>query len=144
MRVAPGTHLQPLLPHVETRAEDNLLSRGQEVAADVKEEDALDVVLAPGEMSLHHVNIIHGSNANRSDRPRVGFAIRFTTPEVTPDPLTAHGMLVRGKDRYGHFRLFDPPKKRPLKEAFEAQRKDAREQYEALQSTKGQFENPRV
>ena len=35
MRVAPGTQKDPIHPHKETWAEDNLLSRGQEVQVDV-------------------------------------------------------------------------------------------------------------
>jgi len=33
-------------------------------------------------MSFHHANIIHGSNANRSQRPRIGFAVRYVSAGV--------------------------------------------------------------
>ena len=33
--------------------------------------------LAAGEMSLHHVRLIHGSDPNPSDDRRIGFAIRY-------------------------------------------------------------------
>ena len=46
---------------------------------DVNESEAIDVVLKPGEMSLHHTNIVHGSNPNTSDGPRIGFIVRFVT-----------------------------------------------------------------
>ena len=42
-----------------------MLSRGQEIEVEVNEDEAVDIVLQPGEMSLHHVKLIHGSNANR-------------------------------------------------------------------------------
>ena len=65
MRVVPGTqHRQ--FAHKDTFAETNLLSRGQEIEVDVNESDAVDVILAPGEISLHHVLICHGSEPNRS------------------------------------------------------------------------------
>ena len=35
MRVVPGTHLKDQLPHKDTFAENNLLTRGQEVAVEV-------------------------------------------------------------------------------------------------------------
>ena len=109
MRVVPGTQKDPIHPHEETWAEDNLLSRGQEVQANVADEDVVDVVLQPGEMSLHHVNIIHGSGRNVSDEPRVGFAIRYIDPQVrqvTPD----HPVIVaRGEDRYGHYEHMTAP-----------------------------------
>jgi ectoine hydroxylase-related dioxygenase (phytanoyl-CoA dioxygenase family) len=61
MRVVPGTH-RAQIAHRDTFAKKNLLSRGQEIAAAVDEREAVDVVLAPGQMSLHHVLIVHGSN----------------------------------------------------------------------------------
>lgn len=103
MRVVPGTHLSKV-PHIDTFARDNLLSRGQEVAVQVEEKDAVDITLQPGEMSLHHVLIVHGSEPNRAGWPRIGFAIRYI-----PTHLRQTGgerdsaLLVRGTDRYGHF-----------------------------------------
>ena len=35
LRVVPGSHRWPIMPHRETYAENNLLSRGQEIAVDV-------------------------------------------------------------------------------------------------------------
>ncbi|MDF2781553.1 MAG: syringomycin biosynthesis enzyme, partial [Geminicoccaceae bacterium] len=52
MRVIPGTHTQEVVPHKDTFAERNMLSRGQEIAVEVDEASAVDVVLQPGEMSL--------------------------------------------------------------------------------------------
>jgi ectoine hydroxylase-related dioxygenase (phytanoyl-CoA dioxygenase family) len=81
MRVVPGSQ-RVKLEHAVTAAPLNMLSHGQEIAAEVNETDAVDVVLRPGEMSLHHVDIIHGSNANHSSAPRTGFIIRYTTPAI--------------------------------------------------------------
>jgi ectoine hydroxylase-related dioxygenase (phytanoyl-CoA dioxygenase family) len=87
MRVVPGSHRQRL-EHEVRNAPLNMLSHGQEVAADVDDGDAVDVQLQAGEMSLHHVDIIHGSNANRSSWTRTGFIVRYSTPgmlrSVTP------------------------------------------------------------
>ena len=60
MRMVPGTHTEQVA-HRDTFARDNLLSRGQEIAVEVDESRAVDVVLHPGEMSLHHVRMFHGS-----------------------------------------------------------------------------------
>jgi ectoine hydroxylase-related dioxygenase (phytanoyl-CoA dioxygenase family) len=76
MRVVPRSHAQPLA-HVERHAEGNLLSRGQELAVAVDESEAVDVVLHAGEMSLHDINLVHGSGANRSASPRIGFIVRY-------------------------------------------------------------------
>ena len=61
-------------------------------------------------MSLHHVRMIHGSPANRSDDRRVGFAIRYIPTSVRQ--LAGDGdsaMLVRGVDDYHHFAPERPP-----------------------------------
>ena len=63
MRVASGSHGKQIT-HTDTFHKDNLLSRGQEINAEVDEKDAVDLELSPGQMSLHHVRIIHGSNPN--------------------------------------------------------------------------------
>lgn len=111
MRVAPETHVLQQLPHRDTFAPDNLLSRGQEIEMSVDESTAVDIVLRPGQMSLHHVLLVHGSEANRSAERRIGFAIRYLPTYVkqltgVPDSAT----LVRGTDDYGHFMLEPTPK----------------------------------
>ena len=110
LRVVPGSHRQPMLPQRETYAPDNALSRGQEIAVEVDEAQAVCLSLQPGEMSLHHIWIVHGSNANTSSIPRIGLAIRYVSPEVKQDsPGKPHALLVRGRDDYGHFELMNPP-----------------------------------
>ena len=103
MQVVPGTH------HAQVRHEDrfddaNLLSRGQEVAVQVDPATVVDVELQPGEMSLHHVLLFHGSEPNRSAHPRVGFAIRYIPTHVRQlSPIRDSALLVRGRDDYGNF-----------------------------------------
>ena len=110
MRVIPGTHLDPLLPQNDTYHPENALSRGQEIAVAVDEARAVDIVLAPGEMSLHHIGIVHGSEVNTSGKPRIGLAVRYITPDVVQDGADRPaGMLVRGTDKFGNFELLDPP-----------------------------------
>lgn len=119
MRVMPGTHRYEQLPHKDTFAEKNLLTRGQEVQVDVDPSQAVDVVLQPGEMSLHHVLLVHGSEANHSNRRRIGFAIRYVPTYVRQ--IAGHrdsAQLVRGVDRYNHF----DPEPRPQVDMGEAER----------------------
>jgi hypothetical protein len=75
MSMIPGSHLGSIHAHDETFHEDNILTRGQQIA-DVDESSAVDLILKPGQMSLHHARTIHGSRANRSTRRRAGFAIQ--------------------------------------------------------------------
>ncbi len=103
MRVIPGTHKSPV-PHADTFADRNLLSRGQEIAVDVDLDKAVDVVLQPGQMSLHHVLIFHGSEQNTSDMRRIGFAIRYVPTRVAQTSgIRESALLVRGTDAFGNF-----------------------------------------
>ena len=77
MKFIPGSQKQRILPHTDTFAEDNMLSRGQEIAVKVDEDDAVNVELAPGQASLHHGHLFHASGPNVSGIPRVAVAIRY-------------------------------------------------------------------
>jgi hypothetical protein len=103
MRVIPGSH-RTQRAHVDTFHPHNLLSRGQEISVEVDESEAVDIALEPGEISLHHVLLVHGSGANPSDDRRIGFAIRYipTSVRQVAGPRDT-ATLVRGEDAFGHF-----------------------------------------
>jgi ectoine hydroxylase-related dioxygenase (phytanoyl-CoA dioxygenase family) len=103
MKVIPGTHTESQIPHVDTFHRDNLLSRGQEIAVEVDATKAVDILLEPGEASLHHIKLVHGSEPNRSADRRIGFAIRYIPTHVRQTKVRDSAMLVRGVDRHGHF-----------------------------------------
>jgi len=118
MRVVPGTH-RTKVPHTDTFAKDNLLSRGQEVAVQVDAKDAVDITLQPGEMSLHHVLIVHGSEPNRADWPRIGLAVRYIPTRLKQAVGQRDwATLVRGKDIYKHFESAYVPKRELEPEAL--------------------------
>jgi ectoine hydroxylase-related dioxygenase (phytanoyl-CoA dioxygenase family) len=104
MRVLPGSHAGEIAPHKDTFAANNMLSRGQEMQVEVDEATVVDIVLQPGEMSLHHVKIAHGSDPNTADDRRIGLAIRYI-PASVRQTIGANdtASLVRGVDRFGHF-----------------------------------------
>jgi ectoine hydroxylase-related dioxygenase (phytanoyl-CoA dioxygenase family) len=109
MRMLPGSHTEQLA-HRDTFAPDNLLSRGQEIEVEVDETRGVDVLLRAGEMSLHHVRMVHGSPPNRSDDRRIGFAIRYVATHVKQVAGDVDGaMLVRGVDDHHHFVPEHPP-----------------------------------
>ena len=103
MRVVPGSHKLEQIAHRDTYDEHNLLTRGQAVERPVDEATAVDVVLRPGEASLHHVRLIHGSGPNRSGERRIGFAIRYIPTHVRNLVGRDSAALVRGADEYHHF-----------------------------------------
>ncbi|HSS22487.1 MAG TPA: phytanoyl-CoA dioxygenase family protein [Pyrinomonadaceae bacterium] len=110
MRVIPGSHKEGLLAHDNVRDDPNLLNRrGERINRVVDEGEAIDVTLEPGEMSLHHSTLIHASNANDSDEPRIGFIVRFVTDQF---PNRGRSLLrVRGEADCSHLRLAQPPPK---------------------------------
>jgi non-haem Fe2+, alpha-ketoglutarate-dependent halogenase len=110
MRVIPGSHKQGLLEHDNVHDPNLLNKRGERLRMDVNESRAVDVVLRPGEMSLHHSNIIHGSDPNTSGGPRIGFIVRFVTNLSTNRDRQV--MRVRGNADCSHLRLAEPPASR--------------------------------
>jgi non-haem Fe2+, alpha-ketoglutarate-dependent halogenase len=106
LRVVKGSHRSGRRPHTDLAVADrNLLLSGLEIAAKVDDSAATDVVLRAGEMSFHHVNIVHGSNPNHSGLRRTGFAIRYVAPHVKQASEHHPVLLVRGSDQHGHFHL---------------------------------------
>ena len=89
---------------------DNLLTRGQSIADDIDESDAVDIVLRPGQFSLHHGHTFHGSHANHSEDRRIGFSFNYISPAMfNRDGNKMIVRLVRGEDRHGHYELAHTP-----------------------------------
>lgn len=110
MRVIPGSHKLDQIAHRDTFAAGNLLSRGQEVAVNVDPAQAVPLELRAGEMSLHHVRLIHGSEPNPSARRRIGYAIRYLPTYVRQTAGTRDSAtLVRGVDAFHNFAPEQPP-----------------------------------
>ncbi len=110
MDFVAGSHKNPILPHDDTFSENNLLSRGQEIAVDVADSDKTHIELAPGQMSLHHGLTIHGSGPNSSDDRRIGIAIRYLNPNAQQEVAERDfAMMARGADMSGNFLHYMPP-----------------------------------
>ena len=115
MRILPGTHRHGLLPHSVSKQPGNVLAHDQEIPTEYLDEStAVDLILEAGQASLHHGELVHGSNPNCSTRRRCGMTIRFTRPDVKPVssgqfPFKETPILVRGEDRHGHFKLAAVP-----------------------------------
>ena len=109
MEFIPGTHTADQIPHRDTFAKHNLLTRGQEVAVEVDQSKAVRIDLEPGEISLHHVRLVHGSPPNPSNDRRIGFAVRYIPTYVAQIAGEDSATLVRGVDDYHHFELEPRP-----------------------------------
>jgi len=125
MRFVPGSHERKVVPHVDSFGKDNLLTRGQEIAVEVDEKSAVNVLMRTGQASFHHGHMFHASGPNETKARRVGVAIRYVAPSMKQTSgeklLVSH---VSGKDAYGHFEVMPPPAGRLLPEDFERARRN--------------------
>jgi ectoine hydroxylase-related dioxygenase (phytanoyl-CoA dioxygenase family) len=117
MKILPGSHLESHIPHVETYGENNMLTRGQEIAVEVDDSRTVAMALEPGEMSLHHIRLVHGSAPNHSSDRRIGLAVRYLPTHVRQTKDRDSAMLVRGVDTYHHF----DPEARPTRDLGESE-----------------------
>lgn len=110
MEFVAGSHKHSILPHQDTFAEDNLLSRGQEVKVSVPAEQRTAIELMPGQVSLHHGMTIHGSGPNQSDDRRIGVVIRYMSTDVKPqNSAPDFAVLARGHYDFQAFHEIERP-----------------------------------
>ena len=108
MRFVLKSH-HTILPHTGEPNPLNLLSSGLTVKEPIAQEQAVDVELKAGEMSLHHVNLLHSSNPNVSSNKRIGFAVRYISTAFTQE-LDHHDVVLAAGECHGsHFRLLKSP-----------------------------------
>ena len=116
LQVIPGSHREQMLrDHLHEDRDDLVLSQRTD-ASTFDAAAAVALELEPGQMSLHDVYMIHGAEANRSDRRRAGVALRYmpATSVFERDLRPADGAsgipvsfatrplwLVKGVDRTG-------------------------------------------
>lgn len=76
MRVIPGSHRAGEFSHEVSDREDLVLNNVlNDPRLDLNR--AYDVELEAGRFPLHDVNLVHGSQPNRSAKRRAGFALRY-------------------------------------------------------------------
>lgn len=84
---------------------------GQSIDDPLQYGTVVDDVLKAGEISMHTDLLLHGSEANDSDRRRCGLTLRYCTPDVRAGmSWNEKGVIVSGEDPSGHWA--NPP--RPL------------------------------
>ena len=103
MRFLPGSHQDGHLTYRKSRPEEhnvldqtveNVEKYGQPVSDD----------LLAGEMSIHSDLLLHGSEANTSNRRRCGLTLRYCPSDVRADiDWNQKGVVVSGHDDSGHW-----------------------------------------
>lgn len=103
MKFIPRSHLHGLIDYDETAEVDtvlNLAVRNPNSYGDAE----VDVSLHAGQFSMHSDLLLHGSEANQSDRRRCGLTIRYAAADVrTWYGWDQKGIIVHGEDPLHHW-----------------------------------------
>ncbi len=107
MRILPGTQHQKLLTLRQMQKTDgnsDVLGYGIDPRT-LDESKAVDIELKAGDVSIHHPNVIHGSNANNSPHWRKGLTLRYipTSTKILKEdhrPFLLRGQAVPGVNQY--------------------------------------------
>ncbi|MEM7537257.1 MAG: phytanoyl-CoA dioxygenase family protein [Chloroflexota bacterium] len=99
MKVIPGSH-KYLRDHAESGNKPNVF--GKELAlSDEELSQAVDIVLQPGDVEVHHPYIVHGSAANTSSHRRAALPMRYiptSTSIVGEGQTRTCTWLLQGED----------------------------------------------
>jgi non-haem Fe2+, alpha-ketoglutarate-dependent halogenase len=108
MRFIPGTHhLGHLTYQLSENDEANVLN--QTVVGAETLGQPVDVELKSGQISIHSDLLLHGSEANQSNRRRCGLTLRYCPASVRAElGWNAKGVIVSGRDDSGHWA--NPPR----------------------------------
>jgi hypothetical protein len=144
LRVVPRSHRLGLLEHssnpdlkplpgADTSAQVQSWSRahGNELSGRIANlptdfDPPFDLVMSPGNMSVHHPVILHGSNPNLSTESRIGLSASYSTPELYNGPSA---VVCRGDGfrNHHHFEVIDKPASATFEEALAAYRSSDRQ-----------------
>ena len=118
MQVVPKTHLQPNLAPLDydgdpmagnqagirTSSKGNVFNYDTILSKDIDpDRDSVPVELAPGEFSIHHVDLLHGGGPNTSSKDRIGFVMRFISSRTYCRTGKDSVMKMRGRASDEHF-----------------------------------------
>jgi len=103
MKFIPRSHLHGLIDYDHTQDDQSVLNLAVQNAESYGDAE-VDVALKAGQFSMHSDLLLHGSEANGSDRRRCGLTIRYAAAGVTTwYDWHKKGFLVRGEDKNGHW-----------------------------------------
>ena len=110
VQLIPGSH-KSVLPHI--MAKEGMAFQEMADPASYDASKAINMELKPGEFFLFTEKLLHHSEPNRSDKRRLGLAVRITLPWVRVDSpkvcLNHHNILLRGEDRFGFNKMGPAP-----------------------------------
>ncbi len=77
LRLIPGSHRQRLLREHQINTSPDLTLNQELIATEFSKDEAVDLTLEAGQISLHDVYLVHGSEENKSPNPRRGMTLRY-------------------------------------------------------------------
>jgi len=77
LKLIPGSHKKEVLLKHETNPNPNLTLNQELLSSEFDESKTVNLILEAGQMSLHDVRIVHGSEENMSAQPRRGMTLRY-------------------------------------------------------------------
>jgi non-heme Fe2+,alpha-ketoglutarate-dependent halogenase len=136
LRVVPRSHrlgllqhdsnpdLEPLPGSAPTSVENWFRAYGDELSERItivpqELNPPFDLVMRPGEMSIHHPVTLHGSNPNLSTESRIGLSASYSTPELYNGRWPVVWARGDARDRY-RFDIIDKPPTANFEEAVAA------------------------
>jgi ectoine hydroxylase-related dioxygenase (phytanoyl-CoA dioxygenase family) len=116
MRFIPGSHKARRLMAHDQKNDPNYTLQQELQPDEYDDDEAVNLVLEAGQISLHDVYLAHGSDVNTSNKPRRGMTLRLMPTTSVFNRVVAHEMfeargganlanhslmLLRGADRSG-------------------------------------------
>ena len=77
LRFIPGSHKKKTLRQHRINSDPDLTLNQELLPNEYSEEEAIDLILEAGQISLHDIYMIHGSLENRSPQSRRGMTLRY-------------------------------------------------------------------
>ena len=108
LQVIPGSHRR-ILPHVRATADMGFAEMGDLDYLDLSQ--AVNLEMRPGEFILFNERTVHHSESNRSQKRRIGLAVRVVVPIVSVLKYDApeHALVqISGRDPMGFNKVVDP------------------------------------
>ena len=103
MKFIPRSHLHGLIDYDETNEVDTVLDLAVKNPTSYGDAE-VDVTLKAGQFSMHSDLLLHGSDANESERRRCGLTIRYAAADVsTWFDWHKKGFVVRGQNVGNHW-----------------------------------------
>ena len=132
MQVLTGSHQWGAFEHDDKPEPMNMIRRGQGISDRFDDAKGVFIPVGPGQMSLHHTDLVHASASNTTNDRRIGFAISYIPAHVKPvGAVKPSALCVRGRS-HGNF-LEEQRMQHPLSDEAYKSHQSALALFRALQ-----------